>query len=155
MCVSISSNRRVTFYEIEFCSEHTLVTTKRPFEKPPTSYEQQAAQLQQRGMEISGLTHAEFYLQHLNYYRFSAYWLPFESDHTTHVFRSGTRFEEVLGLYVFDRELRLLMLDAIERVEVSIRSQWAYQCAHLHNPHGHLDATLSVNTGYPASLRAD
>jgi abortive infection bacteriophage resistance protein len=37
------------------------------------------------------------------------------------------------------------MLDAIERVEVSIRSQWAYQIAHLHNPHGHLDATLSVN----------
>ena len=96
-------------------------------------------------MEISDLTHAEFYLQHLNYYRLGAYWLPFESDHTTHVFRFGTKFEEVLSLYVFDRELRLLVLDAIERVEVSIRSQWAYQIAHLHNPHGHLDATLSVN----------
>jgi abortive infection bacteriophage resistance protein len=96
-------------------------------------------------MEISDLAQAEFYLQHLNYYRLGAYWLPFESDHTTHVFRSGTKFEEVLSLYVFDRELRLLMLDAIERVEVSIRSQWAYQIAHLHNPHGHLDATLSVN----------
>jgi len=96
-------------------------------------------------MEISDLAQAEFYLQHLNYYRLGAYWLPFESDHTTHIFRSGTKFEEVLSLYVFDRELRLLMLDAIERVEVSIRSQWAYQIAHLHNPHGHLDATLSVN----------
>ena len=96
-------------------------------------------------MEISDLSQAEFYLQHLNYYRLGAYWLPFESDHTTHLFRSGTKFEEVLSLYVFDRELRLLMLDAIERVEVSIRSQWAYQIAHLHNPHGHLDATLSVN----------
>jgi abortive infection bacteriophage resistance protein len=96
-------------------------------------------------MEVSDLAQAEFYLQHLNYYRLGAYWLPFESDHTTHVFRSGTKFEEVLSLYVFDRELRLLMLDAIERVEVSIRSQWAYQIAHLHNPHGHLDATLSVN----------
>jgi abortive infection bacteriophage resistance protein len=96
-------------------------------------------------MEISDLTQAEFYLQHLNYYRLGAYWLPFESDHTTHIFRSGTKFEEVLNLYLFDRELRLLMLDAIERVEVSIRSQWAYQIAHLHNPHGHLDATLAVN----------
>jgi abortive infection bacteriophage resistance protein len=96
-------------------------------------------------MEISDLTQAEFYLQHLNYYRLGAYWLPFESDHTTHIFRSATKFEEVLNLYLFDRELRLLMLDAIERVEVSIRSQWAYQIAHLHNPHGHLDATLAVN----------
>lgn len=35
-------------------------------------------------MEISDLTQAEFYLQHLNYYRLGAHWLPFESDHTTH-----------------------------------------------------------------------
>jgi abortive infection bacteriophage resistance protein len=69
-------------------------------------------------MEISDLTQAEFYLQHLNYYRLGAYWLPFESDHTTHIFRPGTKFEEVLNLYLFDRELRLLVLDAIERVEV-------------------------------------
>ena len=96
-------------------------------------------------MEISDLSQAEFYLQHLNYYRLGAYWLPFESDHKTHTFRSGTKFEEVLNLYLFDRELRLLMLDAIERVEVSIRSQWAYQIANLHNPHGHLDGTLAVN----------
>jgi abortive infection bacteriophage resistance protein len=44
--------------------------------------------------------------------------------------------------YIFDRELRLLVLDAIERIEVSVRSQWAYQLAHLHGSHAHLDPTL-------------
>ncbi|WP_218831495.1 Abi family protein [Bordetella genomosp. 9] len=94
-------------------------------------------------MVIDDPAAAEFYLQHINYYRLGAYWLPFEADHATHIFRPGTRFSQVLNLYVFDRELRLLVLDAIERVEVSVRSQWAYQLAHHHGPHAHLDVALA------------
>jgi len=115
----------------------------RPFTKPATTYPQQVAQLQQRGMVIDDPTAAAFYLQHINYYRLGAYWLPFEADHAAHTFRPGTLFSQVLNLYVFDRELRLLALDAIERVEVSVRSQWAYQLAHHHGPHAHLDQTLA------------
>ncbi|MBU2601025.1 MAG: Abi family protein [Actinobacteria bacterium] len=96
-------------------------------------------------MIIEDAATAQFYLQHLSYYRLSAYWLPFEADHVTHRFVPGTRFSDVLNLYVFDRELRLLMLDAIERVEVSARSQWAYQMAHQHGPHAHLDSSLASN----------
>jgi abortive infection bacteriophage resistance protein len=117
---------------------------QRPFTKPATTYAQQVAILQQRGMAIADTPTAEFYLQHLNYYRLGAYWLPFEADHATHQFKRGTCFEDVLNLYVFDRELRLLVLDAIERIEVSVRSQWAYQMAHYHGTHAHLDATLAL-----------
>jgi len=114
-----------------------------PFRKPATSYAQQVALLRQRGMIIDDAGQAEFYLQHLNYYRLVGYWLPFEADHTTHRFRRGAQFKEVLDLYIFDRELRLLVLDAIERIEVSVRSQWAYQMAHRHGPHAHLDPALA------------
>lgn len=117
--------------------------SKRPFNKPATTFAQQVALLQGRGMVIADPAQAEFYLAHLNYYRLGAYWLPFEADHATHVFRPGTRFEDVLNLYIFDRELRLLVLDAIERVEVSVRTQWAYQLAHRHGPHAHLDSGIA------------
>lgn len=120
-----------------------MVTAKRPFGKPATTYAQQVATLQMRGMVVENPSAAQFYLQHLNYYRLGAYWLPFESDHATHALKPGTTFEDVLNLYTFDRELRLLVLDAIERVEVSVRSQWAYQIAHFHGAHGHLDAALA------------
>ncbi|WP_332671657.1 Abi family protein [Aromatoleum sp.] len=116
---------------------------KRAFTKPATTYTEQVALLQARGMVIDDPERAAFYLQHLNYYRLGAYWLPFEAEHASHCFRPGTRFETVLDLYVFDRELRLLVLDAVERIEVSIRSQWAYQLAHQHGPHAHLDAGLA------------
>lgn len=114
----------------------------RPFTKAPTTYAQQIALLRSRGMTVEDDTSASFYLQHLNYYRLCAYWLPFEADHATHQFQPGTSFAAVVNLYVFDRELRLLILDAIERIEVSVRSQWAYQLAHRHGPHAHLNRAI-------------
>lgn len=116
-----------------------------PFTKPPLSYSEQVRQLSDRGLKIPDPARAEFYLQHLNYYRLCAYWLPFEEDHSSHRFRNGATFEDVLNLYVFDREFRLLVLDAIERVEVSVRGQWAYRMAHLHGPHAHLDPALAFD----------
>lgn len=135
MRASVSSNRRVTSF--------WGAAMKRPFTKPATTYAEQAEKLRRRGMVIDDGVDAEFYLQHLNYYRLGAYWLPFEEDHATHRFKAGTRFSDVLNLYIFDRELRLLVLDAIERVEVSVRAQWAYQLAHRHGSHAHLDPGLA------------
>jgi abortive infection bacteriophage resistance protein len=118
---------------------------KPSFSKPALSASQQVELLEQRGMLIPDRKDAEFYLRHLNYYRLVGYWLPFELDHPTHTFRPGTTFRDVLNLYFFDRELRLLVLDAIERIEVSARSRWAYEMAHRHGPHGYLDSALARN----------
>ncbi|MBD3886457.1 Abi family protein [Phormidium tenue FACHB-886] len=115
---------------------------KRAFNKPATTHSEQVALLQQRGMIIDDVDEARFYLQHLNYYRLAAYWLPFEADHATHQFKPNTHFKDVLNFYIFDRELRLLVLDVVERIEVSIRSQWVYQLGHSHGPHAHLDQNL-------------
>lgn len=120
---------------------------KRPFDKPATTYAQQIELLRRRGMDISDPAKAEHCLRHVHYYRLCAYWLPFEADHATHRFREGTRFEDVWNLYVFDRELRLLVMDAIERVEVAVRGRWAYEMAHRHGPHSHLDREFASNEG--------
>jgi abortive infection bacteriophage resistance protein len=117
-------------------------TRRQPYNKPAITYEEQVELLQQRGMIIEDIANAEFCLQHINYYRLTAYWLPFEEDHETHKFRPNTSFDEVLALYNFDRELRLLILDAIERIEVSVRAHWSYQLGHLHGPHAHLNSAL-------------
>lgn len=115
---------------------------KQPYTKPALTIDQQIAQLRNRGMVISDTPLAEHYLSQINYYRLTAYWLPFETDHTTHVFQHGTRFEQVLDLYIFDRELRLRVLDAIERVEVAIRTQLAFQLGHRYGTHPHLNPAL-------------
>ena len=116
------------------------------FTKHPTSFADQVILLERRGLAIPDKAKAEFYLSQLNYYRFAAYCLPFEQDHTTHQFVAGTQFDDVLNLYTFDRELRLLVLDAIERVEVSLRTQLAYHLSHNHSTaHPHLQPMIFHN----------
>ncbi|OOV87827.1 Abi family protein [Oceanospirillum linum] len=113
------------------------------FTKPSASFAEQIRLLQQRGLVIRDITNAEFYLRQLNYYRFAAYCLPYEQDHVSHTFIAGTQFEQILNLYVFDRELRLLVLDAIERFEVSLRTQIAYQLSQKYQTaHPHLKPEL-------------
>jgi abortive infection bacteriophage resistance protein len=112
------------------------------FEKSPKTFDAQVDLLISRGMRIDEPKRAKRYLSHLNYYRLAAYWLPFEQDHPTHRFKPGVTFDLVLEHYIFDRKLRLLIMDAIERVEVSFRTRWAYHLAHSHGSHALLDRTL-------------
>lgn len=103
-------------------------------------------------MVISDTKTAKHYLSHLNYYRIGAYWLQYEDDHDTHTFKPNTKFDNVIALYVFDRELRLLIMDAIERIEVSVRTHFAYELAHIYGPHAHLNKPLFKEKNYDDCL---
>ena len=111
---------------------------KQSFTKPFLTIEQQINQLKSRGMNFHDEEKAKYYLENLNYYRLSGYWLIFEKNHEPHEFKDNTYFEDILNLYIFDRELRLLLLDAIERIEVSIWSKLAYILAENFGSHNHL-----------------
>lgn len=65
---------------------------------------------------------AEHYLKHIGYYRLAGYWQIVQHDSIKHVFIPGTTMEQIIELYHFDRELRSLLIDAIEFIEVSFRS---------------------------------
>lgn len=108
------------------------------FNKPAKTFAEQIELLKARGMQFANEQQAQFYLEQINYYRLGAYWLPFEHTHSPHCFKPDTSFEQVLELYVFDRELRLLILDAIERLEVAVRTRFAYELAHRHGCHAYL-----------------
>lgn len=116
------------------------------FGKPAKTAEEQVELLRSRGMVVADEVAAAHYLLHLNYYRLTGYWLLFEESHDPHRFKAGTRFEDVLNLYIFDREFRLLLLDAIERIEVSMRTQWAYHLAHHDGAHTYLNAQYAAST---------
>jgi len=129
------------------------------FTKPATTHDQQIRLLESRGLIIGDEARVKHYLRHINYYRLAGYWLPFEVDHAAHLFQGGTSFDDVLNLYVFDREFRLHLLDAIERVEVSLRAQWAHYMAHQHGPHAYLDArhaaSLKLHARHLAKLEEE
>jgi len=98
-------------------------------------------------MQFQDEHHAKRCLESIGYYRLSAYWLPYEQppengQTRSKKFRNGAEFNTVFDLYVFDRKLRLLVLEAIERIEIHVRSRWTYHMAHDYGAHAHLDFKL-------------
>jgi len=123
------------------------------FEKPSLSIADQLALLERRGMAVPDRGIAEHYLRHLSYYRLRAYWLPFEETAPRdgdHIFKPNTCITQAVELYMFDRELRLLIMDAIERIEVSLRGGWAYHLATKYGSHGYLDPAIYDRADYYA-----
>ena len=93
------------------------------FSKRALSIPEQRLKLESRGLTVSNAARAKRYLGAIGYYRLSAYTRPFQSDLNIHAFQPGVTFEDVLNLYIFDRQLRLTPLDALERVEVAVRTR--------------------------------
>ncbi|WBX70349.1 Abi family protein [Tenacibaculum retecalamus] len=99
-----------------------------PYDKPSLSYQQQIDLLRQRGMEINNPEKTLHLLSHLSYYRLSGYWHTLlKEPKSEHKFKESTTFEQAFKLYCFDRELRLLLTNQIEKIEVSIRAILTYQ----------------------------
>lgn len=92
------------------------------YTKQAKTHLEHLTQWQQRGLIIPDQDRAARYLDRIGYYRLSAYCIPFYKRGSAHQFRSDITFDNILNLYVFDRHLRLLVMDAIERVEVAIRA---------------------------------
>lgn len=103
--------------------------------------------LKRRGLLVDNEPAALNYLARIGYYRLSGYWYPLreidkaESHKQNKPIRTGhfiadSHFEDVVKLYVFDKKLRLMALDALERIEMAVRVDVAHllgakdPCAH-------------------------
>lgn len=103
------------------------------------SLEEQAQRLQDRGL-VADREELIRRLSAVSYYRLSGYLFPFrevESDN----FKTGTELRIVWDRYCFDRRLRVLLLDAIERVEVAVRTQLVYHFSKARGAFGHINET--------------
>lgn len=117
------------------------------YSKTPTGIAEQVDLLIERGMAVPSREDAELWLASVGYYRMSAYWLPHEEvapegKVRSKRFKAGTHFNSIRDTYIFDRRLRLLLMEAIERIEIHLRSRWTYRLVHKYGAHAHLDHSL-------------
>ncbi|HEX6751517.1 MAG TPA: Abi family protein [Longimicrobium sp.] len=118
------------------------------YRKPALAPAALLAHLRSRGLVIPDPTRALRALEYVGYYRLLIYMRPLQQPRAPKAFIPGTSFSDVLSLYEFDRELRLLCLDGIERVEVALRAAIVSQVAVPHGPHFYLDHTLFEKADY-------
>ncbi|MGL1933258.1 MAG: Abi family protein [Desulfotalea sp.] len=108
------------------------------------SYEELADLLVSRKMIVSDLGKATRKLAQIGYYRLSGFWYPCRKQQQdaagnlvydqktkipirSEIFQDSVLFEDIIKLYLFDKKLRFLMLDAIERIEIYLRGIIAHQ----------------------------
>jgi len=113
------------------------------YSKPALGIDEQIDLFVRRGMAVPDRDRARHYLSYISYYRLSIYARALQVDDSAdHRYRPGVSFDDMLNLYTFDRELRLLVLDAIERIEVAIRAAIAYAFSIAAGPGWYADASL-------------
>lgn len=104
--------------------------SKIPYSKPTSLVPDLISKLRGRGLIIDDEKIAENALCFIGYYRLRGYFYPFYRMTNERVpqlrepkqFKASTTLEQVIELYEFDRRLRLIILEQIQKVEVALRT---------------------------------
>jgi len=113
------------------------------YNKAPFTYTQHLDLLKSRGLIINNSDDALKFLKQVNYYRFTAYCIPFQRPHD--VFLPGTSFETIVGLYRLDEELRNAFLAMLSPIEIFLRTQIAYELSHVWGSFAQYDPSIFQN----------
>ncbi|CAA6676715.1 MULTISPECIES: Abi family protein [unclassified Lentimonas] len=111
------------------------------FSKPAIDLPTQIEKIKNRGLSVPDESIAEAALLNIGYYRLSGYCYPFLKAPDRNQFKEDTNLDSVLKVYEFDRHLRLIVADAVERIEVGIRARMINEACLKFGPHWYLDAS--------------
>lgn len=108
--------------------------------------------LESKGLSVPDHSYASHCLSYMGYYRLKIYMRPFQTP-VRKRFKKGTTFEQIVEVYEFDRKLRLLCLDAIERVEVALRSHLINVMGSHGGPHFYYGENFFENKNAVTQIR--
>lgn len=109
------------------------------FNKTPATIKQQIEILEARGCIIEDKELAHTCLVNINYYRLAHYFAPFLEKKGKYI--DGTRFEDIINLYEFDRLLRRLIMTYLEEIEIYFRALTSNYHAVKYGALGYLNAS--------------
>ena len=110
--------------------------------KPFCTYQQQIDKLEARGLIVRDKAYAESVLRSENYYRLRGYWLTMVKKQGTppdDVFYPGTTFENIVDIYLFDVDLREIILSATSIIETNLKAYISYYHAQKYGPIGYMN----------------
>lgn len=112
------------------------------YTKQPFTNHEHIKLLQERGLIIENDDRALKYLDSIGYYRLSGYMYHLQNKKDNSSFLKGTTFSQIIDLYKFDKALRVLVLEYIERIEVCIRSKISNKYSLKYGFFWYLDSSL-------------
>lgn len=120
------------------------------YTKPPLTIDEQLGLLKSRGLIVTDDQFAMHILANVSYYRLTAYLYPFRRKDGSDMFVQGTSIEKVWTYYRFDRKMRFMLIDAIERIEVAVKALLANHFTLSYGAFGYNDTA-----NFAANVRID
>jgi abortive infection bacteriophage resistance protein len=118
-------------------------STTLKYTKPFVTFNDQIKSLKYKNLEVKSDKFILEKLSTISFYRFRAYTYPFQDNKDpSHPFNKKISFEEIYALYDFDSQLRNLLFNAIEKIEIALRTQIIYNFAKSNGNHWQLDKNL-------------
>ena len=117
------------------------------YDKPVLSIQEQLSLLIERGLIIEDPARAKKYLETVGYFRLTGYMFHLQSNDGNHKFIKETKFEDIILIYQFDKKLRYLISEYIERIEVAMRSFISNEFSKNHGFFWYTDHNLYADKG--------
>ncbi|MCK5589133.1 MAG: Abi family protein [Candidatus Pacebacteria bacterium] len=92
------------------------------YTKLPKTVNEQIDLLKDRGLIIDDEKKARKFLENVSYYHLSIYFKYFQEKESNN-FLNNIKFDDIKNIYIFDKKLRLLVSDILERIEQSFKSK--------------------------------
>ena len=118
-------------------------STTLKYTKPFVSFSDQIKSLKDKNLEVNSDDFALEKLSSISFYRLRAYTYPFQDNiYPSHPFIKKVSFEEIYSLYDFDSQLRKLLFNAIEKIEIALRTKIIYHFAESYGSHWQLEQKI-------------
>ena len=123
--------------------------------KPALTLSEQVDRLISRGMIVENREEAMRILGEVNYYRFTGYSFLFQKGNNQ--YHKGTSFNNIILLIRFDSELRSVLMDALEKIELYTRTKIAhvFSLAHDRNGGAYYDPAFAYNKDFHQDFLTD
>ncbi|UZO82269.1 Abi family protein [Aquimarina sp. ERC-38] len=96
------------------------------YEKKPITIDEQINLLVERKLFVSDIDRAKRYLSTIGYFRLTGYMYHLQEKDGSHRFKEGVCFNDIIVHYQFDKKLRTILSDYLERIEIALRSKLTY-----------------------------
>lgn len=124
----------------------------RHYNKQPQSSAALIELLKSRNLVVANEARATRYLESIGYYRLSGYMYHLQAPDKSHRFAEGTSFEDIVALYKFDKRLRAIVLEYMERIEVALRAKLTNYYSATHGYFWYAQAGLFDDKGAAAAI---
>lgn len=107
------------------------------YTKKHLSFNEQLQIFVSRGMKVYDTNKALIKLENISYYKIKEFSLPYMDSEGN--YKKGTSFEHVIKNFYQDKNIRMYFLEAIEKVELSFKTKFAYLLGKKYGAFGYLN----------------